>query len=153
MNDLKSQFERGFDYSYAINKKQLEALRTTGEDPEMMRLLSHIVWAQVIWLMRLKGGAYQGKDFWKVLSAEELEPLIEQDYQNWKSYLDAIDDLETTVSYTNSSGNPYTNTIRDIVFHVINHGTHHRGQINMLLRQKGHTPLPIDYIFSIREWK
>jgi uncharacterized damage-inducible protein DinB len=153
MSDLKSQFERGFQYSYGINKKQLEVLKTTGPDLEMMRLLSHVVWAQVIWLMRLKGEAYQGKDFWKVETPEELGALIEDDYKNWKKYLSSVSDLEAVLNYTNSSGNPYTNTIKDIVFHVINHGTHHRGQINMLIRQMGMVPPPIDYIFSIREWE
>jgi uncharacterized damage-inducible protein DinB len=153
MSDLKSQFEKGFQYSYAINKKQLAVLNTSGHDPEMMRLLSHVILAQVIWLMRLKGEAYQGLDFWKVMSVEELEKMIEEDYKNWKKYLASIADLDVEVSYTNSSGNPYTNKIKDIIFHVINHGSHHRAQISILLRQKGISPPPIDYIFSIREWE
>lgn len=151
MSDLKSQFEKGFLYSYSINKKQLEVLKTTGEDLEMMRLLSHVVWAQVIWLMRLKGEAYQGMDFWKVLGVDELEKLIEEDYEKWQEYLTTVVDLEKRIDYTNSSGQHWTNTIRDIVFHVINHGTHHRAQISMLLRQSGIAPPPVDYVFWVRE--
>lgn len=153
MSDLKSQFERSLQYSYGINKKQLAVISTTGPDPEMMRLLSHVVWAQVIWLMRLKGEAYQGKDFWKVETPDELEGLMEADYKNWKNYFSSLSDLNREVSYTNSSGTPYTNKIRDIIFHVINHGSHHRAQVNLLLRQMGMSPPPIDYIFSIREWE
>src|SRR5689334_11855815 len=98
MSDLKSQFEKGFLYSYSINKKQLEVLKTTGEDLEMMRLLSHVVWAQIIWLMRLKGEAYQGMDFWKVLNAEELDKLIEEDYEKWKNYPASLNDLEEKIN-------------------------------------------------------
>jgi uncharacterized damage-inducible protein DinB len=153
MSDLKSQFEKGFLYSYSINKKQLEVLKTTGEDPEMMRLLSHVVWAQVIWLMRLKGEAYQGMDFWKVQNSTELAELIEKDYKNWKEYLSALTDLEVRVNYTDSSGRPWANKTSDMIFHVINHGSHHRAQISMLLRQKGIAPPTVDYIFTIREWE
>ena len=38
-----------------------------------------------------------------------------------------------------------------IVTHVVNHGTHHRGQVSGFLRTMGHTPPPLDLSFYYRE--
>ncbi|QLH28398.1 MAG: hypothetical protein HWD63_02710 [Candidatus Parvibacillus calidus] len=37
--------------------------------------------------------------------------------------------------------------MKDIIFHIINHSTYHRGQIAMEFRQSGLEPLNTDYIF------
>jgi uncharacterized damage-inducible protein DinB len=34
---------------------------------------------------------------------------------------------------------------------VVNHGTHHRGQVSGFLRVMGHTPPPLDLVFYYRE--
>ena len=40
--------------------------------------------------------------------------------------------------------NPYQNTILQIVLHVVNHATHHRGQVSGFLCAMGHRPPPLD---------
>ena len=40
---------------------------------------------------------------------------------------------------------------RQIVLHVVNHATHHRGQVVTMLRQLGRTPTSIDLILYYRE--
>jgi uncharacterized damage-inducible protein DinB len=37
-----------------------------------------------------------------------------------------------------------------IVLHVVNHGTHHRGQASGFLRAMGHVPPPLDLIAYYR---
>jgi uncharacterized damage-inducible protein DinB len=54
------------------------------------------------------------------------------------------------VEYENSEGRTFANDVKDILFHVVNHSTHHRGQIMMDLRASGITPEPLDYIFYKR---
>jgi uncharacterized damage-inducible protein DinB len=48
------------------------------------------------------------------------------------------------------AGDSYQNKIEDILIHVGNHGTYHRGQIAMLLREKGYNPVSTDYILYDR---
>jgi uncharacterized damage-inducible protein DinB len=50
------------------------------------------------------------------------------------------------VSYRNSAGREFTNTVADIVTHVAMHGSHHRGQIALKLRASGQEPPYVDYI-------
>jgi uncharacterized damage-inducible protein DinB len=44
----------------------------------------------------------------------------------------------------------YINSIQQILFHVANHFSHHKGQIISDLRQSGIDPIVIDYIFYKR---
>jgi uncharacterized damage-inducible protein DinB len=44
----------------------------------------------------------------------------------------------------------FTNTIKDILFHIINHSTNHRGQIAVDFRNNGLEPLVLDYVFYKR---
>ncbi|MBD2848138.1 damage-inducible protein DinB [Paenibacillus sp. IB182496] len=39
----------------------------------------------------------------------------------------------------------------EILRHVVNHGTYHRGNITAMLRQQGHAGVPTDYLFYLLE--
>jgi uncharacterized damage-inducible protein DinB len=41
-------------------------------------------------------------------------------------------------------GNRWQQPPWQIVLHVVNHGTHHRGQVSGFLRAMGQTPPPVD---------
>jgi uncharacterized damage-inducible protein DinB len=55
------------------------------------------------------------------------------------------------IHYQDMKGNSYTSTLWEIVLHVVNHATHHRGQVAGFLRTLGHTPPPLDLIRFYRE--
>jgi uncharacterized damage-inducible protein DinB len=48
-------------------------------------------------------------------------------------------------------GNPWTELLAKLALHVVNHGTHHRGQAAGFLRTLGHTPPPLDLSVYDRE--
>ena len=50
------------------------------------------------------------------------------------------------VSYRTMAGTPYVTPLWQIVLHVVNHGSHHRGQITNMLRQLGIKPANLDLI-------
>lgn len=54
-------------------------------------------------------------------------------------------------AYANSEGTPFETPLRDILTHVANHGTHHRAQIVLVLREAKIAPPPTDYIFYVRK--
>jgi uncharacterized damage-inducible protein DinB len=60
-------------------------------------------------------------------------------------------DLDRVVDYKSLKGDPFKNTVREIVMHVVNHATIHRGQVMGMLRQMGVAPPPTDLIFFYRE--
>ncbi|RYE14391.1 MAG: damage-inducible protein DinB, partial [Sphingobacteriales bacterium] len=56
-----------------------------------------------------------------------------------------------TYTYTNTQGKTYTNTVLQILTHVVNHATYHRAQIATDMRQHSLEPLMTDYIAYARE--
>ena len=55
------------------------------------------------------------------------------------------------ISYKDLKGNPWETPLWQIVLHVVNHASHHRGQVSAMLRAMGHTPPGVDLIFYYRE--
>jgi uncharacterized damage-inducible protein DinB len=60
-------------------------------------------------------------------------------------------DLLRTIAYTDMQGNPYESPLWQIVMHVVNHATLHRGQVMAMFRQLGLAPPPTDLMFYYRE--
>jgi uncharacterized damage-inducible protein DinB len=55
------------------------------------------------------------------------------------------------LEYQDLKGNPWRQSVWQIVLHVVNHATHHRGQVSGFLRSMGHTPPPVDLIAYYRQ--
>ena len=60
-------------------------------------------------------------------------------------------ELERVIHYHNTKGNPFSDRMWQMLQHLVNHGTYHRGQITTLLRQLGATPVATDLIAFYRE--
>jgi uncharacterized damage-inducible protein DinB len=56
----------------------------------------------------------------------------------------------TEIVYQNSKGETFRNEINDIIQHLSNHGTYHRGNIATMIRQLGYEGTSTDYIYYIR---
>jgi uncharacterized damage-inducible protein DinB len=56
------------------------------------------------------------------------------------------DDWRRELSYKTLAGVPIVSPLWQMVLHVVNHGTHHRGQITHMLRQLGLRPVNMDLI-------
>lgn len=122
-------------------------------DKSVIGTLAHVYGADRIWLTRVRGDsptslprdAFQDVGVlaskWKVLM---------QDWLEWARPLSDNDFLRD-ISYRDLKGNPWTTPLWQIVLHVVNHGTHHRGQAAGFLRSMGHVPPPLDLIAYYRE--
>ena len=60
-------------------------------------------------------------------------------------------DLAERFDYTNYQGAPFANTRAEVLTHMFNHQTHHRGQAHGLLSHAGAEPPELDFIFYLRE--
>jgi uncharacterized damage-inducible protein DinB len=60
-------------------------------------------------------------------------------------------DLAATFAYTNYQGASFANTRAEVLTHMFNHHTHHRGQAHGLLSHAGAAPPELDFIFYLRE--
>jgi len=116
--------------------------------------LVHIVGAQMIWLERLHGSSPAGlpkPDAYPDLLAvraqwAETEPTL-------RAYVSGLSaaDLERILEFRNAKGIVFRDQIGNILQHLANHGSYHRGQVTTLLRQLGATPVSTDMIGFHRE--
>ena len=114
--------------------------------------LRHIYYADRVWLSRLQGENRAFKD--------SAEPSLEDLQSAWPTLLARFrefvagmpeDDLAGTLHYTNIKGDAKSDIRWQILLHVVNHGTLHRGQVMAMIRQLGYTPPPTDLIFYYQQ--
>lgn len=146
---MKNFFKEIFEYQHYYNQQLLKIFlgnkeRISSRTPE---LFSHLVNAHQIWNARIIGGEAVGVH--AIHSFEECEKMDRENYLNTLQILEYLD-LDQEISYKNSKGDDFENKVRDILFHISNHTTHHRGQLISDLRQQGIEPPVTDYIFYKR---
>jgi uncharacterized damage-inducible protein DinB len=128
-----------------------------GSFPSIRKTLFHIWDAQEIWMKRLNGtsvNSWPSHHFTGTLH-EALE-LFNEGSNEYVSFLKNIPENGhfTSVEFHSTDGTPYFNTIEEIISHVMNHSTFHRGQIVTMLRIAGFQNLTsTDLIRYYRETK
>jgi len=118
-------------------------------DKSVLGTLTHIFAADRVWLARIEGKPPEvpsGYDLGRL--ASEWSDLFAR-WHRWAAGLTA-ESVEQSVSYRDLKGNPWISPIWQIVLHVVNHGTHHRGQVAGFLRSMGQAPPPLDLIAYYR---
>ena len=110
-----------------------------------LKLFSHILNAHHIWNARITGRTPE----FKVWQEHDIQVLGDIHYENQRNSFQIIsstEDFEKRIDYDDTDGRLLTDTIKDILFHIINHSTNHRGQIVMDFKANGLDPLASDYI-------
>lgn len=105
--------------------------------------LLHIWDAQFIWYSRLHRKSlteFPSKNF--IGSLAEACDGLHNSSQQFIDYVEGMKgNLNTIVTYQTLDGKNFENTFSDIIIHIMNHSTYHRGQIINLLRGAGFTEL------------
>nr|WP_299382490.1 DinB family protein [Allomuricauda sp.] len=147
---MKGFLHQLFDYNFYCNKKLIEqCAEMETVSGTCTKLFSHILNAHHIWNHRIVGKPHA----FKVWQLHEVEAWGDIHYENQRTSFEIItnaDDFGKRIDYENSQGRTYANDLKDILFHIVNHSTHHRGQILMDFRASGMEPEPLDYIFYKR---
>ncbi|HLK51146.1 MAG TPA: DinB family protein [Bryobacteraceae bacterium] len=115
-------------------------------DHSVVGTLAHIYAADRIWLARVTNatpGAF-------ISDADRTLSVLVHDWpallDRWRKWAQALTDESAAalITYKDLKGNEYTQPLWQIVVHVVNHGTHHRGQVSGFLRAMGYPPPPLD---------
>ncbi len=118
--------------------------RTRVADP--VSVFAHIAATEHLWYSRIRGTPTE-LAVWPEISVAESRAIANRHADLFDEIVagggDALDQL---VSYRNSAGRDFRNSVRDIVIHVTMHGSYHRGQIARLVRASGGEPPYTDYI-------
>ena len=126
--------------------------RDPSPSPESVRLFAHIASVEHLWYARIHART-PAHAVWPALDVRQSRALAAEHADLFEHLLAAGGrELSRRVSYRNSAGREYENTVADIVTHVAMHGGHHRGQLARMLRASGQEPPYTDYIqFARRE--
>jgi uncharacterized damage-inducible protein DinB len=150
------------DYTAWASKRLLDAAAELTEDEQkrdfqtsdkcVLDTLAHTFAADRIWLERIQGNVRS-----TFISAQDRHlptlstawPEVQEKWKQWAAPLTDRDFLDN-VAYRDLKGNPYETPLWQIVLHVVNHGTHHRGQVSGFIRALGYQPPPLDLIAYYR---
>jgi uncharacterized damage-inducible protein DinB len=151
--NLADYLRRQFAYDEWANREVLNAIRAAGDaNSRSLQLMSHILAAELVWLERLKGQP-QSVPVWPQPDLAQCEAQAAKLGGHWLEFLDLITagDVSQSISYRNSKGEEWTNTIVDVLTHVVMHSAYHRGQIATHMRASGQTPAYTDFIHGVRQ--
>lgn len=135
----------------------LEAARLTkpieSSFPSLLDTFAHIVAAEWVWLERWNGrnpGSFP--DWLERPRLQDLRARLSEIELSRAELLRRLTEaeLESEVTYRTLSGLPFTDRLLDLLLHVVNHSSYHRGQLTTMLRQMGATPVASDYVLFLR---
>ena len=152
------------DYHYWARDRMFEALeplsaehvnRDMGNSFKSIReTVTHLYAAEWAWYSR-----WQGTSPDKLLPAD-MFPDLAAVRLAWtdleakiRAYLEALGEANVTkvIEYTLLSGQPGASPLWQMLQHVVNHASYHRGQVTTMLRQLGAQPAkPLDMIAFYR---
>ena len=143
---------RIFDAAEALTAGQA-VVTVASSFPSVRGTLAHVVGAEWIWLRRWLGDNPKAAPVWVAeASLPELRAHLAAVGSEREAYLAGLEegDLERVVEYRRLSGEADAARLADLVRHVVNHSTYHRGQVVTQLRQVGASPPGTDFIAYVR---
>ena len=158
---------RLFDYERRCTDLVLTSLRHARHGVDQLGLASlaapferavaifcHVQAARQLWLHRLAPdrASFPDGGVFPIWPFERVATEARGTDERWAAYIAALTaaELDRVVRYTSTEGVKYESTVLDILTHVVNHSTYHRGQIASLIAATGTKPAVTDYIALTR---
>jgi len=142
---VKDHFLRLSHYNSWANRRVFESLSSQNGPKEPSALLSHICMAESVWLSRLEG-TIPLQSIFGLLPFEDINQYVEKNEEGWDRLIHAYEDFGLAIFYKQLNGTDSKSLLSDILTHIFNHGTYHRAQIAILMRQNGLVPAVTDFI-------
>jgi len=160
----KDALGRLIDYTEWANRRVIRLAATLSVDDFRRDLgsshggvrgtLAHMLGAEWIWLERWKGisptNLIDEGEFPDVLALRTRWKAIEQHRRSWFQNL-AEGAVSKTIKYQSLKGKSFKAPLWQLLQHVCNHSTYHRGQVITLLRQLGAKVAGTDMVAWDRE--
>jgi uncharacterized damage-inducible protein DinB len=144
---MKQYFLKLYHYNAWANKRVMNCLTRQGvSDEKILTLMGHVIAAQFLWLHRIKGLPAPDVKLWGTYQLDQLVLLSGSAAKEWLDFVNTTENFNREMTYKNYVGENYTNNVEMIMIHLVNHSSYHRGQVALLLRQKGLEPVNTDFI-------
>ena len=156
-----------YDFNSWANRRVQEACAALSEEqfnqtipssfPSVRETVAHILGAEWVWLERWRGRSPVKAD-WDVYGADlTTQAAIRKRWAELeKQLLDFVGGQDAAAlaavhQYSSLDGKSYSQPLWQQLQHLVNHGSYHRGQVTMMLRQLGVKPVGTDLIAFYRE--
>jgi uncharacterized damage-inducible protein DinB len=119
----------------------------------LLGTLAHVLWADWLWFNRIAGQSAESMER-PAQTREALETVWPGIQDKWIAWAERADDAEINrvVEYISILDGKLTRVPAwQIILHVVNHATLHRGQVMGMLRQMGIAPPHTDLMNYYRE--
>ncbi|MBS2967988.1 damage-inducible protein DinB [Metabacillus sp. KIGAM252] len=154
-----------YEYNAWAHQRILGHLKTLPQDifhkeikstfPSVSATMTHIYVTEYLWLQALEGkemaaameAAGKLREELGELSLDEIEKEFIEITAQFQSFFNLNPDLEKKIMLNNPFAGERETSLAEIIFHIINHGTYHRGNISAMLHQLDESSLMTDYVY------
>ncbi|ETI68470.1 DinB family protein [Neobacillus vireti] len=168
---MKQDSLRLYDYHVWANKRVFNHLKDLPNEVYRQEIKSvfssieqvviHLFKTDVVWLCAMSDKNYEeiqqfvGKYSSEIenKTLEEMESKYLKFSEQYINFLSSQEDLDAKKTLKHPMYGQLETRISELVQHVVNHGTYHRGNITAMLRQLGYPGPSTDYIFYLYEKK
>jgi uncharacterized damage-inducible protein DinB len=153
-----------FAYNRWANRRMLDAVARLSDEqfrreipssfPSVEKTLGHMLGSEWVWLQRWHGNSPMALPAdWDLSRLDAIRARWRAVEEERDAFLQSLDDgdLQRTVAARTFAGVRYETPLWQMLRHVVNHATYHRGQVTTMLRQLGATPPATDLILYYRE--
>jgi len=149
-----------YDYNIWANKQVISHLESLPRElflkeidlgfKSIAEIIGHIAAVDEVWFSRIREADETTLIVTKPFkSIEEANECFSNLQAQIREYLLSVN-TDKIITYKNTMGLEFQNSISDLVQQIVNHGTYHRGNITTILRYFGYKGIQTDYIAFLR---
>ncbi len=166
MSRMTANFRRLAAYNRWANQILYEAAGKLSPDafaaprvgffPSLSKTLNHILVGDTVWMGRLDGSGAPGIGALDQTLHAEFVPLSKARAaldERIVRFIDSLTEerLGETLTYRTMAGGAMETAVDQVLTHVFNHQTHHRGQAHAMLSSTEVAPPVLDLIYFLRD--
>jgi uncharacterized damage-inducible protein DinB len=137
-----SFFEDSFRFDFHANELWGNyLLDQEGDFPDLNRIMSHLFNAHHLWIRRIRGEQVES-GVWDIF---EPRHFVRLNHQNFSETLDYLEHAkgDAMIRYTASDQQEYEIPASQLLYHILHHSAHHRGQLALLAAAQGLHEKPV----------
>ena len=115
-----------------------------------LTVLGHMAATVVIWLDRVDGRV-STTPIWPAWSTQVARDQLTAGGKRLEELAGSPEALLDRISYANTKGQTFDNSVAEVLEHILMHSMYHRGQIAILVKSEGGTPAVTDYVAYLRK--
>jgi uncharacterized damage-inducible protein DinB len=123
--------------------------------PSVLATLAHVLSAEWIWLERWHGRSPSARTpaDWDLSDRDELRRRWAEVEGAQAEFIQGLteEELRRVLDYRTLAGDPFSSALWQILRHLVNHATYHRGQVSTMLRQLGTSAPATDLVLYYRD--